>query len=650
LTGRPSEPSLFEAEPAGSDGEAPLDRRVVRVLPDEPAISKTFDYLVPEAFGDQVRVGTRVRIALGPRRVGGWVVATDVVAPPDVALRPLAKLSGLGPTPELIELADWAAWRWAGRPASFLRTASPDRVVDRLPSPLHPGLSDTRAARGDRSRAAEAEAMGHGPRDPLPQPADGTYRLGDATVIREAFAAERAVLRLPPAVDVAAVAVQAASLGHALVLCPNQELVGTVTRRLRQAGVGVAVHPGGWAQGAAGATVVGTRAAAWAPVGGLAAVVVVDEHDEAHAQERAPTWHAREVAIERARRAEVPCVLVSPCPSQEALRWGQGRLVVPSRSDERGGWPIVDVVDRRRDDPRTGLFPPALVKLLRDPDRRVVCVLNRTGRARLLACTACGELARCEHCDAAVTLPEEGVLSCPRCGRTRPAVCLACGGLRLKILRQGVSRARDELEALVGEAVAEIAARTSPASSKEKDRTGAEDPRRGRGTRVVVGTEAALHQVDRADVVAFLDLDQELLAPRYRASEQALGLLARAARLLGGKAGRGRLLLQTRLPHHEVVQAVLHGDPARVAQAEADRRELLRFPPVTALAEVSGPAADVFVATLRALPAGRAVEVLGPADGRWLVRSPDHRILSDALAATPRPPGRLRVAVDPLRV
>jgi primosomal protein N' (replication factor Y) len=94
-----------------------------------------------------------------------------------------------------------------------------------------------------------------------------------------------------------------------------------------------------------------------------------------------------------------------------------------------------------------------------------------------------------------------------------------------------------------------------------------------------------------------------------------------------------------------VVQALVLCDPTRVADAEAERRELLRFPPVTAVAEASGPAAGEFVP---ALPP--TVEVLGPSDGRWLVRAADHQALCDALAATPRPPGRLRVAVDPPRI
>jgi primosomal protein N' (replication factor Y) len=573
--------------------------RVARVLIDEPAIDKRFDYLVPDSLGDQVRVGDRVRIALGGRRVGGWLVALDVEPPPGVALRPLARWSGRGPDAGLIDLAGWAAWRWAGRPASFLRTASPERVVAELPPPA-----------------------------PARRPALGTPGAA-GRLATDALRHPCSVVRLPPAADPSGVALAAAARGHALVLCPTGAQAGAVADRLAQAGVAVARHPRGWAQGAAGATVVGTRAAAWAPVAELAAVVVIDEHDEAHQQEQAPTWHARDVASERARRAGVPCVLVSPTPSLEALGWG--RLITASRSDERAGWPVVDVVDMRRQDPRTGLLPPPLVRILRG-DRRVVCVLNRTGRARLLACAACGELARCERCDANVSQPSDHELVCARCGAVRPVVCLACGAGRLKALRQGVTRVRDEIEALVGEPVAEV--------------TGASGGRPAR-TRVVVGTEATLHQVPRADVVAFLDFDQELLAPRYRAAEQALGLLVRAARLVGGKAGDGRLVVQTFLPRHEVVQAALHGDPTRVSEAEAARRALLSYPPAAALAEVSGPAAPAFVDGLDAPP---GVEVLGPSDGRWLVRAPDHVTLCDALAAAPRPPGRLRVAVDPPRI
>ena len=147
-------------------------------------------------------------------------------------------------------------------------------------------------------------------------------------------------------------------------------------------------YPDGWAAAAAGATVVGTMSAAWAPAPDLAAVLVIDEHDESYRFEEAPTWSGRDVAIERARRAGAPCVLLSPVSSLEALR--ARRAMRPLRDAERASWPLVEVVDRRSEDPgRAGLYSPKLVQALRDGSR-AACVLNLRGRALSLACHLCG--------------------------------------------------------------------------------------------------------------------------------------------------------------------------------------------------------------------------------------------------------------------
>lgn len=561
-----------------------------------PAIDKTFDYLVPDDFGDQVRVGTMVRISLHGRRVGGWVLADHVDPPSGVVLKPIAKVTGWGPAPDVIDLAEWAAWRWAGRLGQLLRTASPPRAVRTLAPP--------------RVRAT-----------PLPEPAE--------PLATEALTEGCAVLRLPPAADGYEVALAAARLGNALVLAPSVAGARHLGIRLRRAGVEVALHPDEWATGRSGATVVGARAAAWAPVAELAAIVVLDEHDEVYQEERAPTWHARDVAIERAARTGVPVALVSPTPSLEALR--EGRLLTPSRTAERAGWSVLQVIDRRDDDVgRLGLYSEVLVTQLRTAGR-AVCVLNRTGRSRLLACRNCGELARCDTCGSAVHQAEEGALQCRRCASVRPVVCHECGSTGFKNLRVGVSRAREELEALMGEPVAEATGETSEVAD----------------ARIVVGTEAALHKVPSADLVAFLDFDQELLGPRYRAGEEALTLLVRACRLVGPRNNGGRVLVQTRLPKHEVVLAALHADPARLSATEAPHREVLGLPPFRALAEVSGQAAEAFIERI-GHPLG--VEVDGPVDGRWRLRAPDHATLADALASVDRPKGRLRIAVDPLRL
>src|SRR5579884_2085742 len=147
----------------------------------------------------------------------------------------------------------------------------------------------------------------------------------------------------------------------------------------------MALLPEQWASARAGGVVaLGTRAAAFAPLPALGAAVVLDAHDEAYHEERAPTWSAWEVVAERARRDGAPCLLVRACPTLDLLE--AGRLVAGPREAERAGWPPVEVVDRRGEDPRRGLYSSRLVDLVRwaagAPGRRVLCVLNRTGRAR----------------------------------------------------------------------------------------------------------------------------------------------------------------------------------------------------------------------------------------------------------------------------
>ncbi len=603
---------------------APADpvARVVRVAPDVPAIHRRFDYTVPEPLSPSIRVGSRVRIDLHGRRVGAWVVEDDVVPPAGVDPKPIALSSGEGPPPRVVALAEWASWRWAGPLSSFLGTASPPRVV----------------RKGTGARTAPA-FPGAGPPEPNPVQSPGGASVGIVTQALDGVA-PRSVVRLAPALDASLIALE---LVHrrgpagVLMLAPSHARATLLVDRLRRAGAPVALLPDEWEAAATGErVVVGTRSTAWAPLSRVTAVVVLDAHDEAYREERSPTWSAVDVVIERGKRDGAPVVLVTPCPPVTLLE--AGRLVTTDRAVERRGWPVVEVVDRTADDPRTGLFSERLVQLLRSvldtPSGRVVCILNRKGRARLLACAHCGALARCTRCGGPVTQKEPGgELRCRLCDLARPAVCAECDSTRLKVLRIGVARATEELSALAGVEATEL--------------TGdSEEPIAPRA-RLVVGTEAALHRVTLADAVVFLDFDQHLLAPRFGAAEEALALLARASRLVGGRQAGGRILVQTRIPDHEALQAAFHADPSLLAGPEWKVREELALPPFGVLALLRGPGSDDYAAALRGTN-GLTVSASGPE--RWLVRAGDHRILCDTLAATPRPPGRLRVEVDPTDV
>ncbi len=565
-----------------------------------------------------MQVGTIVRVPLHGRRVRGWVLDADVAEPEASALRDVLAVSSAGPPAEMVDLCRWAAWRWAGPLAGFLRAASAPNLV-RVDDPV------------------EVEAAVY-PGAPL---------VGRGLEVVPA----RGAFDVPLAVE-----------GSTLVIDPSPVRAAALAERWAHEGRDVvtlgsehsdAVRTEQWARARAGACVViGGRAAVWAPVPDLAAVVVLDEADEALEDERAPTWNARDVAWERASRAGAAVRVLTPAPTVDAVV----ALGAPDDGPGPRGWPRAEVVDQRDEEPGHGLLSAALADALRQTvarDALAVCVLNRRGRARLLACRTCGELARCETCGATVEQVDDQLL-CAQCGTARPQVCLHCHGSTFRAVRPGVARVRDDLAALLP--------RTEVASVEAGTDDVPDVP-------VLIGTEAVLHRVTPrrgapVGLVAYLELDQELLAPRARAAEQALWLVVRGARLLdtASSGTGGRLLLQTRVPDHEVVDAVRTGDPMRVVATESPRRAALGFPPFGGLAELRGVSEAVAVAcdAVAVSGAGSGVTVLGPvADGRSgssraLVRAPSFDALCDALAApgldAARAKGRLRVDVDPRRV
>ena len=577
---------------------------IARVLPDVSGLDRAFDYLVPDELRATVEVGTIVRVDLHGRRVGGWVIGLTEEPTEGVdvdRLKPIVKITGAGPSAELIELAAWASVRWAaGRLRPFLVTASPGRAVVGLPL----AARTVRGTVGPTSPATTSLLEGGG-----------------------------GVLRLPPRADqmpalLSAVRFAANRGGSVLAIAPSQSQVAFLATRLSRAGVAVAVVPHDWALATAGVDVViGSRSAAWAPCAGLAAAIVLDEHDEALQDERTPTWHARDVLLERCRRALVPAVLVSPVPTLTAVvdAAGEHGVVHPDSRRERAGWPRVTVVDRTDEDPwKRSLVTSALIDRLRDPTARVVCVSNITGRARVLACRNCRALVRCETCDAAVGLTDDGRLDCRRCDTQRPPVCQECGRSAFANLRPGVTRLREELEAAANRPVVSVTGSSGPLPVDAA---------------IHVGTEAVLHRVSSADVVAFLEFDSEMLAPRFRSAEHALALIVRAGRIAP------EVLIQTFTPTHEVIRAAGAGDPAIASDVDRRRREMLSLPPFGALARVTGEGTDEFARSL-----GAAGLEVGRSGESTLVRGTDWMELGATLNATERPVGsRLRIEVDPVR-
>ena len=221
------------------------------------------------------------------------------LGPPDpalggVTLVPIARVSSVGPPREVVDLAEWAATRWGSpRIRPFLVAASPPTMV---------------AGLGPARRTVTVQAAG---------PDD----VGSG------------VRRITPLTDPLAMVAEIVRRGPAIVIHPTPAAARAIASRLRKRGLRVALVPDEWAGAAAGVdVVVGSRGAVWAPCPGLRSIVVLDEHDESLQDERTPTWHARDVAIERSRRAGAACVLVSPCPTAAALHWAGPAVTRPTAS------------------------------------------------------------------------------------------------------------------------------------------------------------------------------------------------------------------------------------------------------------------------------------------------------------------------------
>ncbi|MEZ5238088.1 MAG: hypothetical protein R2716_03785 [Microthrixaceae bacterium] len=585
---------------------------VVRVLPDVPALDRDLDYLMPRRLLTRAaEVGSVVRVPLHGRRVRGWIRAVGVEPPAGVHLERVTRLTGRALDAETLELAEWIAWRWVGRLASLLAAATPDRVVpaaSRTPArPANP------AAVPVRSRAwfeAARELLAAGPGASL--------------------------MEVSPTDDVSAVALAAASSGQTLVVTPSVEQAVRVQTYLGRAGATVTRWPGGTAAALAGHSVVGGRGAVLAPMPQLAAVVILDEHDPRLQNESSPTWHAREAALERAARRGVPAIMVSPMPSLEArdaVRAPGRSHRVPS-SVRRSGWARIEILDRRDADPREGLYSAAFVSAAAgelERGRIVVCVLNRTGRARLLACGSCGALADCEACGAAVVAPDEEQLVCSRCGVSRPRVCRVCGSQARKVLRPGVTRAREDLASLL---------RTPVALGR--------GPTEVHGEKVVMGTGAVLNVGPSALGGRWASCaswtSTRSCSQRYRAAEDSLSQLVRASRLVGDAGGAAG-------PDPR--------SPPRGARGSTARRRRpagrARTPPPRTAGPATrrldrssrwggGPRVD------RASRPPRWCDGAGPRDGWWILSCADASVLADAAGAVRRPRGRLRLRVDPLEL
>lgn len=563
--------------------------RAVRVITEVAAVDRPFDYRLGESLV-HVGPGDRVRVDFHGRSVRAWVIGE---AEDGDELKDVKKWLGYGPAPGELDLLEWASRRWYSTWSRYLLAASPSRLVTSLP-------------------AAPAPAA-------LAVPAPMPFEPG--------------VIQLAPTTDPLGLILGAYEAtrereGSLLVLVPTDGWATRLRGRLEQRGCAVASSTHQWDRARAGwPVVVGARGTALAPTPGVAGAVIVDADDESYRSSASPTWDAVGLLRERCRREGAPLWCTSMIPSPSLLdRGGYQR-----DDDLAAGWPRVLTVDRRSRDPHEGVLSEVALRAAHaaldgsDPVA-VVVVLQRLGTGRLLACSSCGELARCAQCDQAEAEFDDQ-LACAERHELRAKFCRHCGSTRLRGVRSGVTTLARDVAAQLAQPVTEITASwdaTTPPA------------------RVVVGTEALWQHVRRAGVVIFSDFDQYLLAPRESARRRAITAVGRAGRLVGSRReARGVVVLQTRRGDDPVLGALASAQFADLIEEDVATADLLGLAPFRARAEVSGEGAAEFVAGL----AGGRVSVTNSPEGYVIVAN-DVATLTEELRRAPRPTTRFRVAVD----
>jgi primosomal protein N' (replication factor Y) (superfamily II helicase) len=375
---------------------------------------------------------------------------------------------------------------------------------------------------------------------------------------------------------------------------------------------------------------VGARSALFLPFPKLGLIVVDEEHDHSFKQEDGVIYHARDMAVVRARLGDHPIVLVSATPSLETVEnVRQGRYAAVNLPDRHGGavLPEINLIDMRLDPPtrQSWLSPTlraALAETLRAKEQAML-FLNRRGYAPLTLCRSCGHRLQCPQCTAwLVEHRLAGRLQCHHCGYSAilPAACAACHAqANFAACGPGVERLAEELAGLHPEARVAIAASDTlggPEAIAELVRQFAEHE-----IDVLIGTQivAKGHHFPMLTLVGVVDADLGLDGGELRAAERTYQLLAQVAGRAGRESRPGRVFLQTYRVEHPVMLALAAGDREGFLAAEAAARRRGGWPPFDRLAAliVSGPFEDAVDRVARALgrkaPRGEGIEVLGPA-------------------------------------
>ena len=551
-----------------------------------------FDYWIPD--GLQVGQGDIVRVRLAGRLQCGVVTGIESTSDFLDRVQPIESLAGVARLPaEIMELAEFAGAYYQAPPGMAFALVTPPLVRARASkreamaaSPATDELRPRHALNPPQRAAVDAIVAAH--RSFAPMLLHGITGSGKTDVYLAAaahFVAQgEQVLILVPEINLTPQFEQ-----HVAAALPG---VATATLHSRLATGARRKHWDAAANGTA-RIVLSTRLGVFAPLPQLALIVVDEEHDDSYKQQDGVRYHARDLAVWRARKRSVPIVLGSATPSLET--WARAKasryrtLALPQRADTRAKLPEIRFAPVRGQETRDGLsreLRDALAARLAAGEQSLLFI-NRRGFAPSLKCAACAWESECPRCSARLVVhraPER--LRCHHCGHVErpPRACPECGNVDLLPVGFGTQRLEQTIRALYPTArVARVDRDTTRAKDAFADvRQRVED----RELDILVGTQmlAKGHDFPRLTLVGVLGADNALYSADFRATERLAALLMQVA----GRAGRaelpGTVIVQTDFPDHPVYRALATHDYDRFADELLRERDAAQLPPASHVA------------------------------------------------------------------
>jgi primosomal protein N' (replication factor Y) len=377
--------------------------------------------------------------------------------------------------------------------------------------------------------------------------------------------------------------------------------------------------------------VVGARSALFLPFPDLGLIVVDEEHDAGYKQEERVTYQARDMAVLRGSLGHIPVVLSSATPSIESLvnaDQGRYRHIRLEQRYKAARLPHIAAIDMRANPPERGRWlSPVLVEAVAETLARgeqTLLFLNRRGYAPVTVCRNCGFKFECPNCSAwLVEHRFRRRLECHHCGTfvPIPEVCPNCGAERSLVpCGPGIERIAEEIAERFPDARRVLLSSdlTPSVSDLRETLREIED----REVDIVIGTQlvAKGHHFPGLALVGVVDADLGLAHADPRAAERTFQLLNQVTGRAGRDAIPGRGLIQTYMPEHPVIRALVSGDRDAFLEREIDARKAAMLPPFGRLAALlvsasSREAAESYARSLaRAAPAAQKIEVLGPAE------------------------------------